>query len=171
MSVVDLSYASRKPENLTILGLGIKGWMCGWATGQNGHPIRCGFLRVPDREEGEIVPPTRRVAMLFRALLDVCAKETVGFIMQEHQKSPTGPLWAVPAILSISTSCRYSELRDWMQALDVDERNLRSWATVALGQPPEHELVSQAMGIAAVGSREVQKLMAQSGGTILGPAS
>ena len=41
-----------------------------------------------------------------------------------------------------------------MEAIKVDKKSLNSWASLALGKPPEHDVVSQAMGLAAVGSQE-----------------
>lgn len=162
MTVVDLSYAVKsgpkeKDPSMT-LGLSLKGWVVAWATARDGQVVKCGLLRVPERIEQRKLPPSERAAMAFRALVEIAHEEGVALVVQENQKSPTGPIWTLPAILAVAQRCGYTEVGDqWMDALGVDKKSLRSWATVALGAPPQDEAVPRAMGIALMGSELLRR--------------
>ena len=153
MAIPDLSYAKKKDnEKPAILAIETRGWMVGWALAVENQPGDCGRLAARDHIDGKPVPASQRVAGVFRGLLNLALEHHVDLIVSEHKSKP-GPLWAIPPILAAALQARYGELSDWMAELGMDSKQLRSWATVVLGKPPEDEILSAALGMAAAASR------------------
>jgi hypothetical protein len=162
MTVVDLSSAvkqgQKEKDPKMTLGLAVKGWVVAWATAREGQVVKCGLFRVPERLEQRKLPSSERAAMAFRALVEIALQESPVLVVQENQKAPAGPIWNLPPILAVTQRCGYTEVGDqWMEALGVDRKSLRSWATVALGSAPQDESVPRAMGIALMGSELLKR--------------
>ena len=153
MSVTDLSYARKRPgDRPRTLAIETRGWGCGWAVFEGDRPVDCGRASARDHVEGKPVPQSHRVAGLFRNLLQIAGEREVGFVVSEVKVRP-GPVWMLPPLLAVAIECRFAELRDWQTQLGLDAKSLRSWATVILGKPPEDELMTFALGMAAVASK------------------
>lgn len=152
---VDLSYAKQvgdpaRPKGS--LALDTRGWSCGWAVVVGDAPVDCGMITARDHADGKPIPPSHKMAGLFRSLLMIGMKHDVDLVVTEV-KAKQGPIWMLPALCAVSLAAQYGEIKDWLGDLNLDEKSLASWATVLLGKEPEDELVSTALGLAAVAAR------------------
>jgi hypothetical protein len=156
---VDLSYAKKGgtpgapaggPRGT--LALDTRGWSCGWAIVVEDKPQDCGMVSARDHVHGKPVPPSHKMAGLFRSLLVLGVRAEVDLVVTEL-KTKQGPIWMLPSLVAVALNARYGELKDWLGDLQLTEKSLRSWATVLLGKPPEDDLVASALGLAAVAAR------------------
>lgn len=152
---IDLSYAKQStpaagPKGS--LALDTRGWSCGWAVVIGDTPQDCGMITARDHAEGKPIPPSHKMAGLFRSLLMLGVKHDVDLVVTEI-KVKQGPIWMLPSLVAVSLSARYGEIKDWLGELNLDEKSLKQWATVLLGKTPEDDLVSSALGLAAVAAR------------------
>lgn len=154
---VDLSYA-KKPAGgePTSLALDTRGWACGWAVVVGDRPGDCGMLAARDHFQGKPIPPSHKMAGLYRSLLMLGIKHQCDLVVAEVKHKP-GPIWMLPALVAVALNARYGELKDWHAELGLDEKSLKSWATVLLGKAPEDDLVASALGLGAVASRLRQR--------------
>jgi hypothetical protein len=153
MSVTDLSYArNRRDENPAILALDLRGWNCAWAINGEDRPLHWGRLVAKDHMDGKPVPPSTRIAGIFRGLLEASVDRGVCAVVTEVKANP-GPLWSVPPILATAFNVRYAELRDWVDELEVDRKAIRLWATVTIGKTIEDDLVASAIGMAVAAAK------------------
>lgn len=154
---VDLSYA-KKPAGgePASLALDTRGWAVGWAVVTGDRPGDCGMLAARDHYHGKPIPPSHKMAGLFRNLLMLGIKHQCDLVVAEVKGKP-GPIWMLPSLVAVALNARYGELKDWHAELGLDAKSLRSWATVLLGKPPEDELVASALGLGAVASRLRQR--------------
>ena len=152
---VDLSYAKNSGPAATpkgSLALDTRGWSVGWAIIGEDAPQDCGMIAARDHVNGKPVPPSHKVAGLFRSLLMLGVKAQVDLVVTEL-KTKQGPVWMLPSLVAVALNARYGELKDWMDELNLDSKTIKSWATVLLGKPPEDDLVSSALGLGAVAAR------------------
>lgn len=157
---VDLSYAKQGPAHVGrrnegprgSLALDTRGWSCGWAIVTGETPQDCGMITARDHAGGKPIPASHKMAGLFRSLLLLGVKHDVDLVVTELKSKP-GPIWMLPALVAVSLNARYGEIKDWLGELNLDEKSLKGWATVLLGKPPEDDLVSSALGLAAVAAR------------------
>lgn len=151
---VDLSYAKQGGNAAAkgSLALDTRGWSCGWAVVVDDLPRDCGMIAARDHVGGKPIPPSHKMASLFRSLLMLGVKNEVDLVVTEI-KPRQGPIWMLPSLVAVALNARYGELKDWLGELNLDEKSLKQWATVLLGKPPEDDLVSCALGLAAVASR------------------
>jgi len=152
---VDLSYAKKggpSGERNTTLALDTRGWSVAWAVVIGDRPGDCGMVAARDHVQGKPVPPSHKIAGLYRTVLELGLRHEVDLVVTEMKSKP-GPIWMLPSLAAVALNSRYGELRDWMGDLGLDAKSLRSWATVLLGKPPEDDLVASALGLAAVAAR------------------
>jgi hypothetical protein len=156
MPITDLSYAARRPQGGrgVVLAIETRGWTCGWSLVAGAdRPQDCGLFSARDHVDGKPVPASHRVAGAFGLLLGKAQEARVDLVVAEPRAKP-GPLWTIAPILAVALHARYAELRDWMADLNIgSDRELRQWATLVLGRPPEDEVVSIALGMGAVAAR------------------
>lgn len=154
---VDLSYAkqgTRENGPKGSLALDTRGWSCGWAVVVGDAPQDCGMITARDHAEGKPIPPSHKMAGLFRSLLMIGVKHDIDLVVTELKSAKQqGPIWMLPSLVAVSLSARYGEIKEWLGELNLDEKSLKQWATVLLGKPPEDDLVASALGLAAVAAR------------------